>query len=249
MRQLFPDAVADVDPERLYAHDARPARAGRPWLVVNMISSIDGATALSGRSGQLGGPADRRIFRALRAVADVILVAGGTLRAEGYGPPRLPEEIQRRRVEHGQEAQPRIAVVSASLRLDRSSALFTESDPPPLVVTAPGADRARRVELARSADVLLAGHDERVDLVAALGSLGELGARVVLCEGGPSLNAQLLADDLVDELCLSLAPLLVGGDSPRIFGTTSLPEDQGLGLELARVLEEEGLLFLRYLRA
>lgn len=246
MQQLLPEFRDDVDPLELYEADPRPAPTDRPWVLVNMISSADGATAIEGVSGGLGGPPDRRVFTAIRSLADFVLVGSRTLRAERYGPPRTPVELQERRVLRGQAPKPRIAVVSTRLDLDLGSPLFTESDPPPLVVTAPGADLVRRTEVADRGDLLLAGQGERVDVQEALRSLHELGARVVLVEGGPSLNAQLVAEGLFDELCLTVAPLLVGGASSRIVA--GLSSQAPLDLSLARVLAEDGMLFLRYIR-
>ncbi len=246
MQQLLPEHRGEVDPLELYETDPRPAPRGRPWVMLNMIASADGAAAVDGVSGGLGGPPDRRVFTAIRSLADFILVGAGTLRAERYGPPRTPLRIQERRVLRGQAPHPRIAVVSNRLDLDLSSPLFTESDPPPLVVTSPAADRTRRTEVADRSDLLLAGQGSRVEIGDALRSLHELGARVVLVEGGPSLNDQLLAAGLLDELCLTVAPILVGGASGRIVaGTTPHPT---LALTLVRVLSEEGMLFLRYVR-
>lgn len=245
MRALLPDPVAEVDPLRAYTTD-RPAPAGRPWLLVNMVASLDGAISVEGRSGGLGGPADRRVFSALRSLADVILVGASTVRAEGYGPARITDDLQATRVERGQSPTPQIAVISASLQLDLSSSLFSESATPPLVITAPGSSQARRVEVSRAADLLLAGQAERVDMPEALILLGDLGARVVLCEGGPTLNAQLLAHDLVDELCLTIAPLMVGGPAPRAASGEDVHPP--LGFRLAHLLEEDGALFLRSVR-
>lgn len=247
MRQLLPEPHDDVDPIEAYETDLRPAPADRPWVMLNMITSADGATAVEGVSGGLGGAPDRLVFKAIRSLADFILVGSGTVRAENYGPPRTDHRLQERRVLRGQAPHPRIAVVSSRLDLDLGSPLFADSDPPALVITSPGADRARRTEVADRADLMLAGQGARVDLGDALRSLREMGARVVLVEGGPSLNAQLLGADLVDELCLTIAPLLVGGTSSRIVaGAQTRPP---VGLDLARVLTAEGLLFLRYVRS
>jgi riboflavin biosynthesis pyrimidine reductase len=202
---------------------------------------------VAGRSGELGGPGDQQVFRALRAACDVILVGAGTLRAERYGPPRLDDTIQDRRVLAGQTALPRLAVVSRSLALDLTSALFTTGDPPPLVITAPGADQVRRVEVARVADLLLAGQGDEVDLEAAMASLGEMDVEVVVCEGGPRLNGGLFDADLIDEVCVTIAPTLVGGTSARL--TSGARQELPRGFELAHLLEHEGELYLRAVRA
>lgn len=249
MRQLLPAGTdEDVDPVALYERDDRTPPAGRPWVLVNMVASADGATTLDGRSGGLGSSADRRVFRAIRAVADVILVGAGTVRAEQYGAPGLPEPLQARRIERGQAPLPRVAVVSRSLDLDLASPLFTGEGPVPIVVTSPASSTARRTEVAAArADLLLAGQGPAVDLAAALASLGELGAGIVLAEGGPTLNGQLHDADLVDEWCLSVAPVVAGGDARRLCEGPGTPRPRWLGLH--RVLEEDGMLFLRYVRS
>ncbi len=244
-----PDAAgldpADVDPAVVYAAAARLPPPARPWVVVNMVASIDGATAVDGVSGPLGGPADARVFSAVRAIADVILAGRRTVAAERYRPPRTPEHLQEERVGRGQARRPRVAIVSASLRLDPTDALFTEAEEAPVVLTVAHADPERRAALEPVAEVVEAGAD-RVEPDAALAALAQRGARVVLSEGGPALNGQLVEADLVDEVCLTVSPALAGGDSTRLAA--------GLGAgtlrpcRLASALEEDGFLFLRYLR-
>lgn len=253
MRLLFPPlddpaAAADVDPLDAY-DEPRPAPPDRPWVSVDMVSSIDGATAVEGRSGGLGGPADKLVFRALRAVPDVILVGAATARIEHYGPVRLDEAVQARRVARGQRALPRLALVSARVDLDHDAELFAtegfEPDDRPIVLTthAGATDHAER--FAGKAELLGLG-DEQVDLVAALGALRERGVEVVLAEGGPSLNGQLVAAGLVDEWCQSLAPLLVSGDSARTAHGPTPAEPQAMVLH--RLLESDGELFATWRR-
>ena len=246
MRQVLPIPLDDVVVSDCYAADARPAPAGRPWLVVNMIASIDGATSVAGRSGGLGTPADRAAFTALRAVADVIVVGAGTVRAEGYGPPRTPETEQRRRLDRGQQRFPRLAIVSGRLDLDLSAPLFTEAVEPPIIFTGSAASAALRDAASAVAEVHVVG-DAHVDLTAAVASLADHGARVALCEGGPVLNGQLLALGLIDEMCLSVSALLAGGDSARIIHGAAPTSPEPMRLD--RVLEDDGMLLLRYVRA
>jgi riboflavin biosynthesis pyrimidine reductase len=218
VRRLLPGPEEPVDPAEVYdAGDRAPAEDGRPWLLANMVSSADGAATLTGRSGGLSSPADRDLFHRLRGVADLVLVGASTVRAEGYGPAR------------GDDPPP-IAVVSGSLALDWGSRFFTEAEARPIVVTSAAADPERVAEAERVADVVVAGDH-----------------RVVLCEGGPSLLAEIATADCLDELCLTVAPLLAGGESPRIL-SGPLP-NAPVSLGLASVLEEDGVLFLRYLRA
>lgn len=244
MRQLHP-APGEVDPLVAYLSPARPAPADRPWVAMSMVSSLDGATAIGGRSGRLGGAPDRLVFPAVRAIADVVLVAAGTVRAESYGPIRLSDAARRAREEAGRSpVPPRLAVVSASLDVDLSWPAAGEVRP--LVLTTEDADADRRADLARLVEVRAHGIG-RVDLVAALAGLRADGVGVVVCEGGPTLNATLVEHDLVDEWCSTLAPTIVGGDSRRMV--SGAPElGDGQDLELVSLLEEDGALLGRWLR-
>ncbi|HEX8804216.1 MAG TPA: dihydrofolate reductase family protein [Acidimicrobiales bacterium] len=243
---LWPTPADDVDVAALYAAADRRPVGPRPHVLVTMISTVDGsATDDSGVSGGLGGAADRAAFRAIRAVADVVVAGAGTVRGEGYGPPRTPPELQEARVARGQAPHPRIAVVSASLRLDPALPLFGDPDGPrPLVVTTATADRDAHRRLERVADVVVAG-ESAVDWPRALAELRTAtGAAVAVVEGGPTVNGQLVTADLVDELCLTLAPALAGGDGPRI--AHGPPAGAPRSLAPAHVLEADGFLLLRY---
>lgn len=196
-----------------------------------MVASADGASTLDGRSGQLGGPADKQVFRLLRSVADVVLVGAGTVRAERYTPIVEPRPTP-------------IAVVSRSLDLDWTSPLFESPVAPTILVTCRSAPAERRDRAAEVAEVVVAGEDT-VEPERAIAALAARGHEVVLCEGGPALLAQVVAAGLVDELCLTVSPLLVGGDGPRILAGAD-PERRS-ALTLTSVLEHDGTLFLRYL--
>ena len=234
MRQLLPHPADAAELGAVYdAGDRAPHEDGRPWVLANMVCSADGAATLTGRSGGLSSPADRDLFHRLRGLADLVIVGASTVRAEGYGPAR------------GDDPPP-IAVVSGSLALDWGSRFFAEARARPLVVTSATADPARVAEAEAVADVVVAG-EQRVEPGRALAAFAERGHRVVLCEGGPSLLAEIAAADCLDELCLSLAPLLAGGTSPRILAGP-LP-DAPVRLRIASLLEDDGMLFLRYLRA
>ena len=159
MRELYPESIADVEPLEAYADF--PVVSGRPAVRLNMIVSVDGGTSWGGVSGALGGPADKALFPVLRSFADVVLVAAGTMRAEGYGPAKLPDSLRDARRARGQSAVPAIAVVSRSCRLDWDTPFFTEAEERPLVITvadAPDADRARAAAVA---DVIVAAAGER----------------------------------------------------------------------------------------
>ena len=240
MRQLLPTPLDNVDPLDVYRD--LPTATGRPGLRLNMIASLDGATAVDGVSGALGGPADLRVFRTLRSLADVILVAAGTARAETYGAVRLPEKLVQARLDRRQSAVPRLAVVSRSLGLDWDSPLFSEPAQATIVVTVASAPAGELRRAADAGEVLVAG-DADVDMTLALEGLGRLGVASVLAEGGPTLNGQLAAANVLDELCLTLAPYLASGDSKRILAGRALGVPARV--RVASLLEDEGVLFLR----
>ena len=219
------------------AAEARPAPPDRPWVMVNMVASVDGASfGPNGRSAPLSSETDRRLFHALRGAADVVLAGAGTVRAENYGAPRGDGEV------------PRLATVSRSLALDPEARFFREPGVPPIVFTTEQALAEGQADprLAVVAEVRAAGHYE-LDWSVALQLLHrEYGCRVLLVEGGSTLNTQLVTADLVDELRLTLSPLVVGGSSHRVVGPGAPAELRRY--QLADVAEDEGFLFLRYLR-
>lgn len=247
VRQLFPvlaDPTASVDPVAFYLGAHRPAPSGRPWVAVGMVASVDGATAVGGVSGALGGDADRRVFRAVRAIADVIVVGAGTVRAEDYGPVTLTDAVMRARQAAGRPAEPpRLAVVSASLDLDDGHRIFS-GETPPLILTVDDAPSPARRRLESVAEVVVAGTG-RVELTGALRALSERGATVAVCEGGPGLVRELVTGDLVDEWCLNVAATIVGGGSDRVVAGG--PE-VGQSVELASLLADDDLLAVRWLR-
>ena len=251
MRQLYPAGgpPGDIDRgqlARLYADPPhRPARlTGRPWVRANMVASVDGAASVDGRSAGLSGPADRQIFGLLRSLADVILVGAGTARAEHYRPAQ-PASIQPE-LRAGRTATPPIAVISGRLDLDPALELLTAAPPDArtIVLTSEQAPEQQRAAVAEHADVIVAGTGG-VDLKIALTALAERGYRRVLTEGGPHLLAELAAGGLLDELCLTVSPLLAGPGPGRILaGDAQLPG--GLPVTLGHVLEDEGFLLCRY---
>ena len=197
----------------------RPRPTSRPWLGVCMVASIDGSTVVDSNSRPLSSKTDQEVLLTLRDLADVLIVGAATVRIEGYRPPRKPGQ--------------RVGVVSRRGNVDVTSALFTSGagflilpeDAPPT-----------------SVDSVRAGTGE-VDLA---GALALLDADFVQAEGGAQLNGALLAADVIDELNLTISPQLAGGDGPRV---TSGAAQLSRQMRLAHVLEEDGFLFTRYLRA
>lgn len=213
------------------------------WLRANFVASADGAAYVDGLSGGLSSPADKQVFGILRVLANVVLVGAGTARAEEYKPARRRDSLASLRA--GRPAAPPIALVTRTLGLNLASPLFTEAPPDArtIVITCAAADDDLRAAAAKVADVIVAG-DEAVNLAAALDALRERGLSRVLCEGGPRLFGDLSAAGLVDELCLSLSPMLAGPGANRIIaGSTSNARPLALTQVLAA---DDGFLFCRY---
>jgi riboflavin biosynthesis pyrimidine reductase len=250
VRQLFPPGDgAETTVEAVYGdilQRASEASSSRPHLVVNMVSSLDGAIALNGLSGGLSGSADKEVFFYLRSIADVILVGASTAKEENYGQPKLSDALRAQRVARGQPELPRIALATRSMSIDWSCRLFAEPSSPaglPIIICPESTPAHLRAPAEGIADIVTAGADD-LDFAAALGVLATRGTRLVLCEGGPRINGQLFAAGLVDELCLTLSPALVGGQGARISGWDE--PRPALGLTLLSACETDGVLMLRY---
>jgi riboflavin biosynthesis pyrimidine reductase len=251
--ELFPHPGGALDQAALLELYA-PADRAEPRLRVNFIQSIDGSATLDGRSGGLGQPADKTVFDTMRGVADVVLVGAGTARVEGYGALTVTDDLSAWRLAHGLPAHPVMALVSRSLDLDPAGDIFSKAPTRPLVFTVPEAPTDARSRLAEVATVIdAAGSDPaRVDPGAVRDALVARGLGQVLCEGGPTLFGDLIAADLVDELCLTLSPVLEGGAGRRIAqpvpgvaaGVTP-PRD----LELDLLLRSGSMLLSRWSRA
>ncbi|WP_436795529.1 dihydrofolate reductase family protein [Actinospongicola halichondriae] len=244
MRQLLPHDDT-VDPLEAYLAAPRPTGRDRPWVTVGMISTLDGGTTTAGTSGGLGGPADAQMLRAVRGIADAVIVGAGTVTAEDYGPLRHSDEVRSARAAVGRSSeQPRLVIVSGRLSIDASARVFVDAPVPPLVCTTVGAPAEAVAALEGVAEVFQAG-DDHVDLPAILARLRSDGASVVVSEGGPTLNGALVDAGVVDEWCMTIAPLVAGGDSHRIVhGAVPTTDD----LEIASLLTEDGLLFGRWTR-
>ncbi|MBL3668540.1 pyrimidine reductase family protein [Streptomyces sp. M2CJ-2] len=226
-----------------------PGGDRQPWLRANMVSTLDGAAQHEGRSQPISCPADMRVFGTLRALADVVLVGAETVRLEGYRPARARAEFAAAREAAGQGPAPAIAVVSAGLDLDFSLPLFTTPLVDTLILTGAAAspDRIAAAEAAAGTRVVIAGDGTGVDPARAVRALAELGHTRLLTEGGPRLLGQLVAAGVLDELCLTVAPMLVAGDAQRIAGGPSVTLPSRFTLK--SMLEEDGFLFTRYARS
>ncbi|QHY98994.1 2,5-diamino-6-ribosylamino-4(3H)-pyrimidinone 5'-phosphate reductase [Streptomyces sp. S4.7] len=253
MRRLYP-VPSEPTPDHEWALDglaeayAYPEpREDRSWLRANMVSTLDGAAHHDGRSQAISSDADMRIFGTLRALADVVLVGAETVRLEGYRPARAREAFAERRAAAGQAPAPAIAVVSASLNLDFSLPLFVSPLVQTLILTGAAAspDRIRAAEQA-GARVLVAGDGPGVEPPRVIAALAEMGLKRQLTEGGPRLLGQFVAAGALDELCLTVSPLLAAGGAQRITGGPDLADPERFAL--AAVLEEGGFLFTRYRR-
>ncbi|WP_405590577.1 pyrimidine reductase family protein [Streptomyces sp. NBC_01092] len=231
-----------------YAYPAPGPGDPQPWLRANMVSTLDGAAQHDGRSQPISTATDMRIFGTLRALADVVIVGAETVRQEGYRPARARAEFAGARAAAGQGPAPAIAVISASLDLDYGLPLFTSPLVPTLVLTGAAAapDRMAAAEKV-GAQVVIAGDGVGVDPVRAVQALAGLGHTRLLTEGGPRLLGQLVAAGVLDELCLTISPMLTAGDAQRIAGGPSVAVPKRF--ELVSLLEEEGFLFSRYRRA
>ncbi|MEV7735317.1 pyrimidine reductase family protein [Streptomyces sp. NPDC088921] len=264
MRRLFPvtDETATRSPQgadhewglaELAAAYAYPELGPGPatpevWLRANMVSTIDGAAQHDGRSQPISTATDMRIFGTLRALADVVIAGAETVRQEGYRPARARDEFAELREAAGQSPVPAIAVVTASLDLDFSLPLYTSPLVPTLILTGAAAapDKIAAAEKA-GARVVIAGDGVGVDPARAVRALAELGHTRLLTEGGPRLLGQLVAAGVLDELCLTLSPMLTAGDAQRIAGGPSVAVPARFALD--SLLEEDGFLYSTYRRA
>jgi riboflavin biosynthesis pyrimidine reductase len=230
---------------RLYAYPAHP---NARWVRSNFISSLDGGATADGKSAGLAGPGDKELFGLMRELADVVVVGAGTVRIENYGGAQLSAAARQGRRMRGQDEVPPIAIVTQSGRLDRDMMVFTKTEVPPLVLTCTTAAAETTARLGGIAEVIdCSGTDPgTVDLETVLTELASRGLRRVLTEGGPRLHSAFIEDDLLDELCLSLAPILVGGQARRI---ATGPGQVMTRMRRAHLLADDaGYLYARYVR-
>jgi riboflavin biosynthesis pyrimidine reductase len=243
------DSPTSADLSELPSLYSYPPDLSGCWVRANMIASADGGATVEGRAGGLAGPGDRVLFKVLRELADVVVVGAGTVRAENYSGAQLSVAARHQRQARGQAEVPPIAVVTASGALDVTSRLFTHTEVPPLIFTTSTSVVATRERLQGHADVVDASTTDpiAVDPTAVLAELARRGLYRVLCEGGPTLLGDFIDANVLDELALTVAPMLVAGQSPRVVrGAAPAATD----LRIAHILTDDaGYLYLRYQRA
>ncbi len=240
MQRLLPDPGPTTVEQQLDSY--RPweqPREDRPFVAMNFAATVDGRATIGGVSGPIGSDADTAMLAGLRTRFDAVMIGAGTMRAERYGRPVASQERREQRERLGLPHDPLMVIVSGRLDLPWDAPLFTEGGGRVLIFTA---SEAEPPEVATSLRVIR--HEGFVDIAEALRHLRqERGIRALLCEGGPGLHGELEGGGFVDELFLTIAPKLSGGDAPRIL-ESDLPG--AAELELAWLLEEDGELFARY---
>jgi len=250
-RLILLGTAAEVDDGRLaalYTYPAYPEYPDRTWVRANFITSLDGGATVGGTSGGLAGPGDRVVFGLLRELADVIVVGAGTVRTENYAGAHLSVRQRQNRADRGQSEVPALAIVTRSGRLAREMAVFTRTEVPPLVLTCSAAIGEARPRLAGVADVIDCSDIDpgHVDMSAALAALAARGLCRVLTEGGPALLGSFIEHDLLDELCLTIAPIVVGGQAPRI---ATGPVQALTRMRRGHILTDDaGYLYTRYVK-
>jgi riboflavin biosynthesis pyrimidine reductase len=251
VRQIYPAnaLLGDASLAALYAY---PAQGPQRWIRANMVASLDGAATVRGRTGGLSGEADRQVFALLRALADVILVGAGTVRVEGYGPVRPESEgLQWAWLRQGRPPSAPIAVVTRRLHLDPDSPLIAGAPghARTIVITTEAAPAGQRAAVSRTAEVIVAGETD-VDLGVAADALAWRGYPHILTEGGPHLLGQIAGAGLLDELCLTVSPLVTGPGAGRIVEAMGQPDSRDpRPLALSHVIADDGYLLCRYLRS
>lgn len=232
------------DPLTPYLEVDRSQPRHECWVTGHMVAGIDGTAAIDGKVGSLSTRPDQALFRSMRQIADIVMVGAETVRREGYGPVRLSESAKAQRQQLGKPALPPVAVVSRSLNLDWTARIFADAprDAPTHVITCASAGQENIAAARKYARVIVAG-EERVEPEKALQALAAAGHQVVLCEGGPTLLGELVAVDRLDELLLSLSPLMGGDPLP----VSVAPPGAGIArFRLKGTMAEDDTLFLRY---
>jgi riboflavin-specific deaminase-like protein len=240
VRRLLPDEAETTVAEQLAELDLKElAHPDRPYLVLNFATTLDGRAAISGRSGAIGSDTDTEMLQRLRTRVDAVMIGAGTMRAERYGRMVSDPDFRAYRERTGLAHDPLGVIVSNRLELPWDAGLFTDGDSEVVVFTASEEEPPET-----ATPVTVVRHPEGVELEMALEwLLAEREIKSILCEGGPTLHGRLREGGLADELFLTIAPKIAGGEGPRIL-EGALPDiDQ---VELAWLLESKGELFARY---
>jgi riboflavin-specific deaminase-like protein len=240
LRRLIPDAAETTVADQLHGLDLKPlALPSRPYLILNFATTLDGRAAIDGRSGPIGSETDTEMLQRLRTRVDAVMIGAGTMRAERYGrivsDPHLRAYRERTLLTH----DPLAVIVSNRLELPWDAGLFTDGGGRVVIFTASDKEAPET-----NTPVTVVRHPDGVELDRALEwLLKERGICSVLCEGGPTLHGRLREGGLADELFLTIAPKIAGGEGPRVLEGALTDVDQ---VELAWLLESKGELFARY---
>ncbi|OZC99641.1 hypothetical protein CH275_21900 [Rhodococcus sp. 06-235-1A] len=241
-----PAVGSELSDDAVRALHTYPNDLDRPWIRTNFVASLDGSVSADGASAGLGTPADARLFGILRELCDAVLVGAGTVRAENYGGVSLSTEAKARRVASGLAPVPTIVVVTASGSIDANSRLLTDTDVLPVVVTSAAADGSQVAALRSAGATVITVTGESVSTGDIVATLTDLGFLRILCEGGPGLFGQLVADGAADDLCLTISPMLVAGTAGRIAHSAGASEAP---MHRAHVLgDSDGTLLTRWVR-
>jgi riboflavin biosynthesis pyrimidine reductase len=229
-----------LDSAEAATHVRLAAVSGRPYVVLNMVESVDGRVTVDGRVGALTSPNDQGLLYALREQADAVVVGAATVRAEGYGR-LLPDEQRQRRVERGRGPEPLLCVLSRERGLPPGAAATAGTH---RVVIATGASAATLEQLPGVEYLRYATPDNSTPLAELMGDLYErFGVRTCVCEGGPEVAREFIDAGLCDEIFLSISPRLVGAAGRvGVFA----PVVRARELELRSLLTSDGHVFLRY---
>jgi riboflavin-specific deaminase-like protein len=240
VRRLLPDQQDTTVAEQLAALELEDlAHPDRPYLILNFATTLDGRAAIAGRSGGIGSDTDTEVLQRLRTRVDAVMIGAGTMRAERYGRMVSDPDFRAYRERTGLAHDPLAVIVSNRLELPWDATLFTDGGGRVVIFTASDDEPPET-----ATPVTVVRHSDGVELDVALKwLLDERGIKSILCEGGPTLHGRLREGGLADELFLTIAPKIAGGEGPRILEGALADIDQ---VELAWLLESKSELFARY---
>lgn len=240
VRRLLPDAAETTVAEQLSGLELKAlALDERPYLILNFATTLDGRVAIDGRSGSIGSATDTEMLQRLRTRVDAVMIGAGTMRAERYGRIVSDQHLRGYRERTGLAHDPLAVIISNRLELPWDAGLFTNGGGRVVIFTASDQEPPET-----ATPVRVIRHPDGVDLPQALAWLRtERGIRSVLCEGGPTLHGRLREAGLADELFLTIAPKISGGEGPRVLEGALIDVDE---VELAWLLESQSELFARY---